>query len=86
MKLLNKELIESNIRESVEELQGLIARLATQNEEDLQEDLRVGLEHAMHHLAYAWNARNMTYEETDEAPFETLCRFPSEFSHFAWYL
>ena len=57
----NRKLIRSNIAEAIEELQKL-ERKAT-NGELLEEELQVGLQHAYHHLNFAWNVRRIPTSE-----------------------
>src|SRR5437870_2846084 len=62
MPKVNYEVIRGNIKEAREELQkieGQIAEPSNRSEVALQ----IGLEHAYHHLNFAWNARRATEKQ-----------------------
>lgn len=54
----NKELIASNIEEAKLELDSILFDLAS-NPEYSEAELQIALEHAYHHLNYAWHIRNV---------------------------
>ena len=54
----NKDLIKSNIEEAKEELESLLSDIAS-DPEYTESELQIALEHAYHHLNYAWHIRNV---------------------------
>ncbi len=54
----NKDLIKSNLEEAKEELESILSDLES-NAEYSEPELQVALEHAYHHLNYAWHIRNV---------------------------
>ena len=84
-KQINWAVVIHNIAEAREELQGLEAALnsrKTRNEAELQ----LGLEHALHHLYFTWNARHVTstaYAKLTDRDFNRWSKVPSdlEISH-----
>ena len=57
----NREIIGSNIAEAIEELQTLERKASAG---DLSEEqLQVGLQHAYHHLNFAWNVLRVSTSE-----------------------
>jgi len=69
MNRMNWKIIESNIREAREQLEE-IERLISSKKYPCEEELQVMVEHAYHHLNFAWNTRRVTTKEyrklTDE--------------------
>lgn len=78
-KKLNREVILSNLKEAVEELQSIIEDLETDTSYAPIE-FRVGMEHAYHHINTAWNARYCSfseyYEKSTEEDFFRWREFP----------
>ena len=58
-KRINWSVVVHNVREAREELQRLERTLGAQRTRN-EAELQVGLEHALHHLYFAWNARYAT--------------------------
>lgn len=54
----NIDLIISNIDEAKEELESLLNEIKS-DPEFTEGELRIGLEHAYHHLNFAWNIRDV---------------------------
>ncbi len=54
----NRELIAANIEEAKEELVCVLDGLGSESEYD-EIEFKIALEHAYHHLNYAWNIRNV---------------------------
>jgi len=57
----NRDLIASNVKEAKEELESILSALASATEYS-EEKFRIAIEHAYHHLNYAWNIRNVDGE------------------------
>jgi hypothetical protein len=75
----NRQIIQSNIVEAIEELQKLERKAAdgTLNEGGLH----VGLHHAYHHLNFAWNVRRIStseYASLTDAKFNEWGKYPTE--------
>ena len=96
---LNYELLEFHIREAAQELDLLLdaiqyAKDGTQprgavGDEPLHWPLQEGalaasLEHAYHHLNFAWNGRFKTMQEAD-AQFSRNEKFPRPFGPIKWF-
>ena len=78
---MNKPWIAFHLQEALEELQRTLRELA--DDEFDEEELRVGLEHAYHHLNTAWNSRSESDERTAEgaeADFDRWRTFPTDLS------
>jgi hypothetical protein len=76
-KRLNFAIIQSNLSEAVEELQGLERKAA--KEKLTEAEFQVGLLHAYHHLNFSWNIRHRTTEEyasLTEKQFKEWGRYP----------
>jgi len=54
----NRDLIASNIEEAKEELESILSDLAADSEYS-EGEFQVALEHAYHHLNYAWHIRHV---------------------------
>lgn len=97
-KKLNYELLEFHVREAAGELDSLLRRiqfmLGRQDEDgQLQTDafgplteagFAVSLEHAYHHLNFAWNGRFKTMHEAD-AQFARNEKFPRSCDMHGWF-
>jgi len=70
----NIDLIVSNIEEAKEELEGLLKEIAADPEYD-EVELRIGLEHAYHHLNFAWNIRNVEENRAGECSQEDYVKW-----------
>ncbi|HWE49037.1 MAG TPA: hypothetical protein VG273_04585 [Bryobacteraceae bacterium] len=78
-KIMNFDIIGSNISEAAEELAKLqgLAAAGTLSEEELQ----IGLLHAYHHLNFAWNIRHeatSTYASLTQRQFNRWGKYPVE--------
>lgn len=74
----NKELIISNIGEAKEQLEEIIRNLEADSEYS-EIEFQLSLEHAYHHLNYAWHIRHV--EETravacSQSDFKEWSKFP----------
>ena len=75
----NRQTIQSNIAEAIEQLQKLERKAGdgTLNEGELH----VGLQHAYHHLNFAWNVRRIStseYATLTNAKFNEWGAYPAE--------
>jgi hypothetical protein len=57
-KTIKWKIIEGNLQKAREELERL-GKLACDRNNRNEEILRVGLEHALHHINFAWNSRRI---------------------------
>jgi hypothetical protein len=77
-KRINWKLVAKQLAEAREELQRLEGMVSTQKSRS-KGALQVGLEHAYHHLNFAWNAREMTdksHRNLTPRQFQRGSRFP----------
>lgn len=75
----NRTIIRSNIAEATEELQGLEKKAASG--ELVETELQVGLQHAYHHLNFAWNVRRISsseYSRLSQAQFDIWGTYPKD--------
>jgi hypothetical protein len=75
----NREIIRSNLAEAIEQLQKLERKAA--DGELGEEELQVGLQHAYHHVNFAWNVRRIStseYSKLTQSQFESWDRYPTE--------
>jgi hypothetical protein len=70
----NKELIVSNIEEAKLELDSILSDLAS-NPEYSEGELQIALEHAYHHLNYAWHIRNVDEERAAVCSHEDFVKW-----------
>ena len=71
----NREIIRSNLAEAIEQLQKLERKAA--EGELCEEELQVGLQHAYHHVNFAWNVRRIStseYSNLTQSQFESWGR------------
>lgn len=83
MNRMNWKIIDSNIREAREQLEE-IERLISSNNPS-EEELQVMVEHAYHHLNFAWNARRVTTKQYSKLTYEEFNRwgkYPSDIETF----
>jgi hypothetical protein len=76
---LNMRIIGSNISEANEELANLLHKMSTGKLKEAE--LQVGLQHAYHHLNFAWNARRVRtseYRSLTRKQFEQWGKYPSD--------
>ena len=75
---MNKQFIKSNISEAIEELQKILREM--DREDDYSEsEFSVAMEHAFHHLNFAWHIRNVPEDvagECSEENFKKWSMFP----------
>ena len=80
MPKLNRAIILSNIQEAREELQKIEAMLAS--DEPLKPvQFQIAMQHAFHHLNFAWNARHWPmkrYENLSKADFDLAGSSPTD--------
>ena len=84
MTRLNWELIRRNVTEARAQLEKLEIYL---NESPRRSEiqLKADLEHAFHHLNFAWNARRIRYSRysnLSDADFNDWGKFPTDFEEF----
>jgi hypothetical protein len=76
----NKELIAINIEEARDELASILSDL--EKDSDYSEiELKIALEHAYHHLNYAWNIRNVDEDRIggcSEEDYKTWSKYPAD--------
>ena len=76
-KSLSRNIIGSNLAETIQELAGLLQSLS--HDELREEKLQIGLLHAYHHLNVAWNARFATREQyAQEKQFQKWGKYPAK--------
>ncbi|MBQ7252308.1 MAG: hypothetical protein IJS32_06885 [Kiritimatiellae bacterium] len=92
-KTLNLELLEFHVREASQELKTLLERIGAASGKGgdgsrawskwpfSEGALEASLEHAYHHLNFAWNVRFKTWETAD-AHFDRDEKFPKAFTRF----
>lgn len=74
---MNRQIIESNIKEAREQLEEIEKRLSANLSEG---ELLVMLQHAYHHLNFAWNAKkvsNSRYAKMSEEEFSEWGKYPA---------
>ncbi len=74
---MNRQIIESNIKEAREQLEEIEKRLAAGLTEG---ELLVMLQHTYHHLNFAWNARKARtsrYAKLSEEEFNEWGKYPA---------
>jgi hypothetical protein len=79
MNPVNWDIVLSNIAEAREELQQLEAGIEKRALEI--EELQIGLQHAYHHLNFAWNSKHAPAERhanLTHKDFQTWSEYPSE--------
>ena len=84
-KSLDLDLLEFHVREAAQELDLLQDAIQYAKGGTLREEALAGsLEHAYHHLNFAWNGRFKTMQEAD-AKFDRNERFPRPHSTVGWF-
>lgn len=76
---MNRQIIESNIREAREQLEKIEKSVAA-GKRLSEGELFVMLQHAYHHLNFAWNARkvsNSRYAKLSEEEFNEWGKYPA---------
>lgn len=76
---MNRQIIESNIREAREQLERIEQSVAAGKRLSEGEFL-VMIQHAYHHLNFAWNARNVStsrYSKLSDKEFNEWGRYPA---------
>lgn len=80
MAKLNWEIILSNITEAREQLEQIEER-AKNEKKPAEGELQVMLEHAYHHLNFAWNLRHIStkkYSQLSDDEFNEWSKFPKQ--------
>ncbi len=80
MKKINWRTIRSDISEARSQLQNIEKKVADGNFPD-EDDLRIYLLHAYHHLNFAWNARYVPtekYANLTDNDFEEWGKYPTD--------
>ena len=70
----NKDLITSNIEEAKEELERILSDLASDPEYS-EGEFQTALEHAYHHLNFAWHIRNVEEERAGACSQEDFVKW-----------
>ena len=70
----NRDLIISNLEEAIEQLQETVNELRNDTEYD-EGQLRIDLEHAYHHLNFAWHIRQASEAEAAECSQENYIKW-----------
>ncbi len=84
MKRLNWQVILSNLAEAREELER-IETGAKKGEKISEIELQIVLEHAYHHLNFAWNARHVPakrYTHLTDEEFNLWSKYPKEIEEY----
>jgi hypothetical protein len=84
MAKLNWTIIGYNLVEAREELQTIEKRI-NDGDPPTEGDFQARLEHALHHLAFAWNIRRVStkkYANLSDAEFNEWSKFPEELEPF----
>jgi len=79
----NKELIRLNIEEAKEELESLLSNLAS-DPEYTEGEFQIALEHAYHHLNYAWHIRKVDEDRAgacSQEDFVKWSKYPASEIH-----
>lgn len=74
MSMRNRDLIRENFEEAIEQLQEIVKELRERAEYS-EPELRIDLEHAYHHINYAWHIRNATESELTECSGENFSKW-----------
>ncbi len=80
MKNLNWKNIKDNVVEAREELQEIENQIASKNRPS-EGELQISIEHAYHHINFAWNSRHMTskrYTKMSDEDFNLCGKFPKD--------
>jgi hypothetical protein len=81
---LNWEIIGWNVTEAREELERTEKQI-NDGDPPTEYGFQVELEHALHHLVFAWNIRRVStkkYSNLSDAEFNEWSKFPSELEPF----
>ena len=84
MPRLNWKIILSNIAEAREQLEEIEARVKDEKKPD-EIELQILLEHAYHHLNFAWNIRhipNKRYSKLSDEEFNQWSKVPKEIEEY----
>jgi hypothetical protein len=84
MTRLNWKIILSNIAEAREQLEEIEARVKNEKKPD-EIELQILLEHAYHHLNFAWNIRHIPtkrYSKLSDGEFNQWSKIPKEIEEY----
>lgn len=84
MAKLNWEIIISNLADAREQLQAIEKRIKD-GDPPKEGEFQVQIEHALHHLAFAWNIRHIStkrYGKLSDKEFDEWSKFPPELEPF----
>lgn len=84
MPRLNWKIILSNIAEAREQLEEIEARVKNEKKPD-EIELQILLEHAYHHLNFAWNIRHISskrYSKLSDEEFNQWSKVPKEIEEY----
>jgi hypothetical protein len=84
MPKLNWTIIRYNLTEAREQLERLEKQINDGNPRS-EIEFQIDLEHALHHLAFAWNIRRVStkrYSKLSNAEFNEWSKFPPELEPF----
>ncbi len=79
LKRVNWRIVHSNISEALEELQGLEKKIKQRKCDEIE--LQLSLQHAYHHLNFAWNIRRVPtkrYVHLTQEEFDEWRKYPAE--------
>jgi hypothetical protein len=84
MNKLNWKIIESNIAEAKEELENIEKQIQSSKKPNIAE-FQISLQHAYHHLNFAWNAKykkTKEYKEMTNKDFKKCGKYPKDIEKF----
>ena len=70
----NHDLIIANLEEAIDQLKETVSELRCDKEYS-EEEVRIDLEHAYHHINYAWNIRLASESEVAECSQENFVKW-----------
>jgi hypothetical protein len=82
-KRLNRQIIACDLAEAIEQLEQLRSNACNGSLSEVE--LALGLQHAYHHLNFAWNIRYVPtaqYRNLTDRQFNSWGRYPSEIEQF----
>lgn len=75
---MNVKYIAYNLQEAQEEIEIMLKKIQS-GKEYAHEDFYKSMQHLIHHVNIAWNARNATEEEVEESDLDKWSHFPKDF-------
>lgn len=74
---MNTKYIAYNLQEAQEEIELMLARIKT-GKEYAHEDFYQSMQHLIHHVNIAWNARNVSEDEAEDLELSEWSHFPDD--------